>query len=200
MSKLTEEILSQGHELIRDRIGIILADEIANQVTLSGNAEINAKVFSERYYPVSKEEVPIINILLDRVNYVNNTSIQSEGNYTFSIDAYTSAKSTVTEKGDSKSNIRMQKILGIVRSILESPFYLTLDFPKGFIGGTKVPSIEILDPVKNQDTATIVMGRLTFEVRADESVEQQKAVTAEGYDTQVKIEDTDKGFVYIIDN
>ena len=37
-------------------------------------------------------------------------------------------------------------------------------------------------------------------VKAPETTELQQATVAEGYDTQVKIEETEKGYVYVTDN
>ncbi len=200
MSKILLEIPPQGFELIRDRVGEILADEIAAQFVIHGDPERNAKVFVERITPIDKTELPLINVLYSRSGYDNNSAINSDGKNTYNIDVYTSAKTKIAKKGGAESMTRLGRILGIIRAILESPFYLTLGFATPFIMRTEVTGIEIQDPRDNQDAANIVMGRLIFVVDASEDVEQIQPVTAEGYDTQVKLHETEKGFVYVTDN
>ena len=94
----------------------------------------------------------------------------------------------------------LTRILGIVRAILESSHYLTLGFVPPFVMHTEVTSIEIQDPKDNQDGANIMMGRLMFVVDAVEDTEKIQPREAEGYDTQVKLEETDKGFAFILNN
>lgn len=200
MSKITLEIPPQGFELIRDRIGEILADEIAAQFAIHNDPERNPKVFIERITPIDKTELPLVNVLYSRSGFSNNSAINSDGKNTYNIDVYTSAKTKIAKKGGAESMARLGRILGIVRAILESPFYLTLGFAPPFIMSTEVTTIEIQDPRDNQDAANTAMGRLIFVVDASEDVEQIQPVPAEGYDTQVKLEETEKGFVYVTDN
>lgn len=202
MSKITQEITAQGFEVIRDRIGFILADEIAAQVALPATnpTEIDAKVFVERIHPVDKSETPLINVSYARSNYIKNTAIDSDGKNTYHIDVYSKAKAKEGEDPDKRAMLRMERLLGIVRAILESPFYLTLDFANPFIMNTEVTDIAIQDPRDNQDSANVMMGRVVFTVTAAENTEQQLPRAAEGYDTVVKIAETEKGFVYVIEN
>lgn len=200
MSKITQEIPPQGFELIRDKVGEILADEIAAQFAIHGDAERNAKVFVERITPIDKTELPLANVLYSRSGYDNNSAINSDGKNTYNIDVYTGAKTKLAKKGGAESMDRLGRILGIIRAILESPFYLTLGFATPFIIRTEVTGIEIQDPRDNQDAANTAMGRLIFVVEAAEITEQIQPRTAEGYDTQVKLEETEKGFVYVTDN
>lgn len=200
MSKILTEIPPQGFELIRDQIGIILADEFAAQFAIHGDADRNAKIVSERITPIGKEELPLINILHARSSYDNNTAKDSDGKNFYNIDAYTSAKSTDVKDGDSAAQARLGRLLGMVRAILMSSHYLTLGFAAPFIMRTEVLDIEIADPRDNQDSANMMMGRLVFQVDAGETVDQALPTAAEGYDTEVKIELTDKGFLYIVDN
>ena len=200
MSKITQEIPPQGFELIRDKIGEILADEILAQFAIHSDPERDATVFVERITPIDKTEMPLINVLYSRSGYDNNSAINSDGKNTYNIDVYTSAKTKIAKRGGAESMLRLGRILGIIRAILESPFYLTLGFTTPFIMSTEVTSIEIQDPRDNQDAANTVMGRLIFVVEAAEITEQIQPVTAEGYDTQVKLDETEKGFVYVTDN
>ena len=200
MSKITAEIPPQGHEIIRDRIGEILADEFAAQFVIHGDADRNPKVFVERITPIGKEEVSFISVLHSRTSYGNNTAIDMKGKNFYNIDVYTSAKSTLAEGGDSKAQKKLSRLLGMIRAILASPHYVALGFVPPFIMRTEILDIEIAEPRDNQDSANMVMGRLVFQVDAPEAVEQIEPRIAEGYDTMVILEETDEGFVYIIDN
>lgn len=200
MSKITTEIPPQAHEIIRDRIGEILADEFAAQFVLHGDEDRNPKVFIERIVPIGKEEVSLISVLYSRTSYGNNTAVDMKGKNFYNIDVYTLAKSTLTEDGDSKSQKKLSRLLGMVRAILASPHYITLGFARPFIMNTEVLDIEIADPRDNQDSANMVMGRLVFQVNAPEEVEQIQPTVAEGYDTEVRLDETEKGFLYVIDN
>ncbi len=200
MSNITTEIPPQGFEIIRDRTGEILADEFLAQFAIHGDADRNPKVFVERITPIGKEEVSFISVLYSRTSYDNNTAVDMKGKNFYNIDVYTSAKSTLTEDGDSKSQKKLSRLLGMVRAILGSPHYIRLGFSPPFIMRTEVLDIEIADPRDDQNSSNMVMGRLVFQVDAPETVEQIQPTDAEGYDTEVKLDETEKGFVYIIDN
>lgn len=200
MSNITTEIPPQGFEIIRDRIGEILTDEFAAQFVIHADPERNPDVFVERITPIGKEEVPLISVLYSRTSYDNNTAINMKGKNFYNIDVYTKAKSTTIEDGDSKAQLILGRLLGMVRAILASPHYIRLGFAPPFIERTEILDIEIADPRDDQNSSNMVMGRLVFQVDAPETVEQIQATLAEGYDTKVNLEETDKGFVYIIDN
>lgn len=198
MANLTQIIPQQNFELIRDRIGVILKDEITEQVNLSGNQDINAAVFSEKFTPFDKTDFPCINVLLSRGSYDPITPQSDTGDYTFFIDAYTSAKSTNLVGGDAEASFRLQRILGVCRSILRSPFYGTLLFPTPLIGHTSVSDIQIMEPNNNQDATSAIWGRLVFRVKCTETTELQTALELDSFKTQVKLNLTDKGYLYEI--
>ncbi|MCK4522102.1 MAG: hypothetical protein KAU20_05995, partial [Nanoarchaeota archaeon] len=75
-----------------------------------------------------------------------------------------------------------------------------LGFVPPFISNTHVETIAIADPKRNDDGNHIMMGRLTFVVRAPDEVETLEANLIDGYDTQVKIGVTDQGYIYSGDN
>ena len=195
-------IPSQNVELIRDRIGEILADEIANQFVLDPNPEINSRVFIERIQPIGLSDVPVINLIYARTGYDNETAITSDGENAYHIDHYTKGKANpgVGKKGDETAKKRLLRNIGITRAILESPHYLTLGFVPGFIMQTRVASVEIADARDDQDASNMVMARLTFMVKAVEVTEGITPRIAEGYDTTVFLDETDLGHLYILDN
>ena len=186
--------------MIREKIGEILADEILAQFAIHADPERNATVFIERIIPIDKTETPVVNILYSRSNYDGNTPVNSNGKNSYNIDVYARAKTKIAKSGDTQAMSNLTRILGIVRAILESSHYLTLGFVPPFVMHTEVTSIEIQDPKDNQDGANIMMGRLMFVVDAVEDTEKIQPREAEGYDTQVKLEETDKGFAFILNN
>ena len=54
----------QQFEIIRNKIGLILFEEIGNQFVLTADEKINAKIFVERFIPFDKTDFPCINVLL----------------------------------------------------------------------------------------------------------------------------------------
>jgi len=196
MAKLIEIIPPQNFELIRDRIPTILVDELANQVTLTGDQELNAQVFGERIVPFDAADMPAINVLLSRGNSNFFTTVDNSYVYTFFIDVYTKAKSSDGVRGGHLASTRLHKLLGVVRAILENPVYKTLDFPAPSLEHTAVTDIAIADPKNNQDAQSTMMGRLTFSVQVRENVQLIIAEDIGGSDTSVEIEETDEGYLY----
>ena len=101
--------------------------------------------------------------------------------------------------GDQASMFKVQKILGVCRAILSDPRYKTLGFEPPFVMNRHVENIESPKP-KNSDLKSVVMARLPILVRLPENVELLTASLIEGYDTQVKLAETDKGYKFVGDN
>lgn len=196
MARILTPIQRQKYELIRDRIGEILADELIVQAIIEYDDNLNVDVFVERFIPFDKSEVPCINILLARGLYDNKSVVKSDGTYTYNIDHYVSCKSTEGSRGDSAAARQLQKLMGVSRAILEDPQYNTLGFTKPYISHTEVREMNIGDPVNNQDGINMIMGRLTFVVRAPETVLALEPRLLDGYDTTVKLYNTDKGYLF----
>jgi hypothetical protein len=195
MSIIEGVIPPASFEIIRDRIGAILTDEIKNQATLSNDSEINAVVHIERFIPFDKTELPAINIMVARGNFEPQSVIQTNGTYLYNIDVYTRAKSDVAIKADSLSMFRLHRLLGIIRSILENSKYLTLGFARPFIVSRKVVDLSVHDP-DSKDALSSVMGRLTFEVKAPERGELVEPRNFQGFDTRAKLNLGANGYYY----
>jgi hypothetical protein len=199
MPQIPAAIPTQAFELIRNRIAEILVDELPSQATLAGDAQLNARVFVERFVQFDLTEIPAVNVSINRTAYSEQTQRNTDGEHTFSVDVHTSAKSTSAVRGDSLAIFRLQKLLGVVRGILEDSRYKTLGFAPPFIESRKVTSIEYAQPTEGDGTSTVV-GRITFVVRAPD---RSGVVTPEliaGYDTQVKLALTNKGYIFTGDN
>jgi len=196
MSKIVNIIQQRAFELIRDRIGEVLIDELANQVAMSYNEDIDASVFVERSVPIAAVEMPAINVAVSRGGFDNATIVNKDGTYTFNVDCWTRGKTTDVDCGDSLSMFKLQRLMGVVDAILSDAQYNTLGFAKPYISSTFVEELAIAEPKRNEDAESVMMGRLTFVVRVCEGVEKLEAKLIDGFDTSVKIGITDQGYIY----
>ena len=195
-SVITGIIPPQQFEIIRDKIGLILYEEIKNQFALTTDQNLNVKTFVERFVPFDKTDFPCLNIIFSGGQYGNKNVKTVDGTYSFYVDVYTSAQSNVTATGDKEASFRLHKLLGICRAILENPQYRNLGFTNGQIGNATVSDISIQQPNNSQDGTSSIMGRLTFNVRALECTQLLDAVLVNSTKTEVKLNLTDKGYLY----
>lgn len=201
-AKINTLISAQSFEIIRDKIALILGEELPNQATLAANPKLNATVYVERYSPPNSSElseVPIVNVLLGQGDYSNQDVTQSTGTYLYFIDIYTKAKANEDNGGDTRAIISLQKILGVCRGILEATQYLTLGFTYPFVMGRKINSIQIAGP-SDPGTDSLVRGRLILEVKVPEYQEQVTANVLDGTDTTVRIDTSPQGYLWVVDN
>lgn len=197
MSKINTIIGPQNFELVRDRVAEILADELANQFVLTGDAENNAKVFLERVVPIDKTETPLVNVKINRGVLKDQVAVNTHETLTFDIDIFHGAKSTDADNGDQVSRLKMQRLMGICRAILEDPQYKTLGFQAPFIQNRHIESMDFADG-DPMDTSFKSMGRLTLSVKIPENTDLLIPVVAAGFDTEMTLELTDKGYTYTV--
>lgn len=194
-------IPQQNYELIRDRIAEILSVELISQGTKAGVVYSNG-VDIERFIPYNADtEYPIINVVFEGGFYDNKDQKTSEGNYKYFIIGYEKAKSDATNKGDKKAAIKLGRLLGVCRAILENPIYNRLAFPiptretaGASFYGTNVGAIKIPKFLDSGDTENSIMGYLEFNVRVDENVILIEPVPLASSVTEVKLYNTDLGY------
>lgn len=203
MSQIPVQIGRQAFELIRDRIGQILADEIVNQVSQGWINDVywtsESQVWLERFVPLDKTELPAVVVGLTRGDMEWHTQQQSNGNYRFNIDCYSSAKSTEDSEGDSEAMIRLHRLMGVVRAILENPRYKTLGFEPPFIQNRHMESFGIGNPAK-EDALSTTFARWSFVVRVHEETELISPPMIKGYDTTINLDLTNKGYFWRANN
>ena len=199
MAVIPSAIPSQAYELIRNRIGEILIDELAAQATLQGDPKIAATVYIERFVAFDFSELPAVNVSLNTGNYAQQTVRSVDGTYRFNVDCHTSAKSTITVRGDSLAMTRLQRLMATCQGILEDTRYKTLGFDAPFIERVYVDGIDIAEPTQGDATSS-VMGRINFVVRAPNDRSAVTPTILAGYDTQVKLGLTEKGYIFSGDN
>lgn len=197
MSKIDNTIPAQGFEIVRDRIASILAIELANQFVLTGNEDNNAPVVLERSVAFKHTEMPIVNVSLQRADYANQSTVSSEETVLYTIDIYHKSKTEGPDPGDSLASLKMQRLMGVCRAILENPVYKRLDFPYDvpFISNVHIESMEVGEP-KREDTLSTSLGQLVLSVRIPEVTQLLLGQLLDGIDTSVQLELTEKGYKY----
>lgn len=195
MPRLNQIIPSQSFEIIRDRIGLILADEIDNQAVLNYDPDLDLVVWVERTVPYDKAELPAVNISLARGTYEGQTVIQTDGTYLYNIDVYANSASTISDDGDSDSKFKLHKILGICRAILENSQYKTLGFPPPFIMNRHIVDLNIAE-TNAQDGKYTSMGRLVLSVRVPENSQIPSAELIDGISTSIRLAQSNQGYYY----
>lgn len=195
-AKILEIIGTQPFELIRDRIGLILFEEMQNQFAMSYDEDLElSAVWVDRTNTFDVTDCPVINVSMADLQAPTKTTESSDETLRYNIDVYCAKQNAGNLSGTIIARKQAQRILGICRVILEDTRYNTLDFPKPSLRGVKVSSIQMAD-ANAEDTQNISMGRLVLEVKAVPGLEFGTSVELAGSDTSVKIEETNLGLKY----
>lgn len=211
MSDIGYIIGESNTEKVRDRIALILAENLANQRTLI-EAEttptpemlltleaIPEKVFLERFVRPSEDEYPWLNVILDSSPLDELTGIESQTDIAkFTIQSVAKAKSTNDKDGDEKAAILLHRLLMLCRHIIMSPVHITLDFEPGFIGSVTAGNLLISQPDKGIDNGYLIGGQITVAVKIEETQNKIEGVPLNESGTTHKLYDTEKGFYYEI--
>ncbi len=198
MSKITEIIGPQNFEIVRDKIAEILSIELAEQFVLSGDPDINARVWLERFVPFNYNDFPVVNVSIGTIRNPSKDSSSSVSELTINIDAIFSAKTDNSDDGDSLSQLKSHKLIGKCRAILESPVYDTLDFVRSS-DGVNHTSVQGIDFAAKEpgDAASVALSRMQFLVRVSETVPLVGTIALDESNTKVTLDLTDKGYRYI---
>lgn len=200
MSVINTVIGPQAFEIVRDRVGRILADEFDNQFQITYDPALRVQVWIERFLQFDKTELPSICIGLVEGSFDGQDALQHNGTYRIYIDAYVNAKSSDKDPGDQKAMIKLHRLLGVARAIIMDPRYITLGFAvrPGFIMNRHFETIQIESPrQKEHDAGSSVMGRLVLSVKVPEITATIQPVNIKDLWTTVKLADTEKGSLWI---
>jgi hypothetical protein len=197
-AKITALIPAQRYETVRDRIGTILALELANQFTLSDDEEVlNAIVWSERVVPFDATDMPCVNVMLGQGDYSNKHQGQVDGTYVYYIDCYTAAPNDDTVMGDKRAALDVQRLGGVIRAILENPIYKTLDFAAPLITAVAINSLAMAVPQNVKDATNAQQLRLELQVTVPEITALTDPALLAGNDTTVILEETELGYRWV---
>ena len=201
MPKISNILGQQAFEAIRDQIAAILADEIDGQGVLTYDPDfLKMQVFVESVNPEDKEEFPFVNVSLATGSWPDLKAYNGDikGNYIYNIDCYANSPSNSQAEGDNLAGVKLQKILGICRAILENPIYKTLDYAPGFVWRVSMQDLNIRNESKeaNGDALNTRMGRLTYLVEVQENVQLLIGQPLTDWTTQVSLNQTNDGYFY----
>lgn len=196
-SKLTALIPQQNFEKVRDRIGLILCEELLNQLDL-GMTELQGMegVWIGRVSPFQESELPAVNVTLDNTAFEGQSAVSVTGQNQYYIDVYTKAKGEDGSDGDKLADRALDRIVGAICAILRFPDYRTLNFSNPSLGGTKVTRFSkgLSNP---EDASSSKAMRIEFMVQCPETTELNTTVDIASHYTTVKLAETDKGYLWI---
>jgi len=212
-AKLLYTIPASNFETIRDKIAVILKLEMDAQSVRRGtggtgipptpiipNLNYTATFYTERFTPVDKSEGNVITVDIDGGSLDNQTPISQSYECMFNIDIYTGGIETSTNHGYYNSSVKLHRLAGLVRHILQSPYYDRLDLTNGIIERRSVSQIRFARIADEQDAAFQRMGRVSLLVRIHEESSQITPIIAAGYDTIIKISETELGYLLTYNN
>ena len=181
-------------EIVRDKVAIIVYNEMINQRNLSApagalpNAEyfefiskffksnivgdMLPNIFVERFTRLNTSELNALNIYYDRSTLSKGTQISNQrSDSRFQIDFFVAHKGTEDSKGDSLAAKDLHKIMGVVRNIIMHTIYITLGFSKPFIQRRWIKELNAYKPNENENKVNvdnIITGNLSLSVEFDE--------------------------------
>ncbi len=195
MSVIDQAIGDQSFEIIRDRVGAILAEELDNQSILTYNTLFDATVYLERFVRFNASELPAVNISLARGVLDNHDQLQTDDTVTIFIECHAKAKDSDGVNGDTRSAKLMQKLIGTCRAILEDSRYKTLGFNPPFVMNRHCTEMVFNVPV-TEDAESTCMGRLVLSVRIPEGNGVVTPSLIDGFETSLKISTSEQGYLY----
>lgn len=202
---ITEVIGVQGFEVVANRIGAILAEEIANQQTLQGFTE-TVEYYLERIEPFDKDQDVMITIAFRQAEYEGFTTSDSQGQYHYLIDIFCSGYGEGEIEPSIVAKNKLFRYVGLVRYILSSSKYLTLGFPPGLIGGKYIEKITIdtdysnFGNHSNYDGSYIRFARIIYKVRVQENQLLWEGIPLGGNTTNITHDNTGSGTQLILNN
>jgi hypothetical protein len=206
MASILSEIIGvQNFEVVANRIGSILLEEIHNQKTIQGFDD-EIEIFNERIEPFSKEQDVMITIAFREAEYAGQNTRDIQGEYIYFIDIFTSGWGEEEVSPSIVSKNKLFRYVGLVRYILSTGKYLTLGFPPGFIGGKYIEKITLdtdysnFGNHSNYDGSYIRFARIMYKVRVQENQELWQGIELQGNTTNVTLDDTEKGTKFIFNN
>jgi len=188
-------IPDRDFEVIRDRVGLILAAELLNQAAITYNDLFLAPVYVQRSKPVMPDECPLINVSIDTGSYSNNTVIDSSGQYQIYIDVFTIGSSDEASRGDTVASFDCQKLAGKAMGVISNPVYTTLNFPRPFIENSEITGFEN-GTIERGESTNLSMVRITLSVKSGQAEIGQQGVVLADAITTVKISLTANGYKY----
>ncbi|MEN9914207.1 MAG: Flavobacterium phage [Bacteroidota bacterium] len=196
-SIITELIPDQPFQIIQNRIGEILLEEITAQHALQ-NLDSSFEFFVERINPYSKDEDVVITLACREQDNQEYTQRNSQVHNIYFVDIFAGGIEHDDLSQSEDVRLKLFKYVGIVKYILNSGKYPTLGFPSGLIGNKHVQKITFDTDYSNwgnhsnYDAKGIRFCRIIFMVKAQESTEGWQGIPLQG-NNSIVYTGTDKG-------
>lgn len=195
MALINYELPTRAYELIRDRIALIIEDELVQQAAVTYEDLFLLPVYVQRSKPFDPSEVRMINVSVESGRFDNQTVIDSDGEYTFFVDVFGIGSYNGVDDGDKLASFEVQRLAGTIQAILSSPLYVTLGFDRPFIMRAKVTGFEP-GTIDRGESANISVCRVTFVVKSSQNEISQPAINSFVTSTQVLLYETELGYLY----
>src|SRR5690349_14360481 len=91
MSLIEVPIGQQAFEVIHNRIGGILKEELETQAVLTYDEDLSLKVYKERDIPFNDGERCIMNVMMDNGEFEMQTLVQQTGVYRYNVEVTANA-------------------------------------------------------------------------------------------------------------
>lgn len=198
MPRIPTIIPPQVFEIFRNRITEIFIDEIQNQYNYTGDTDLLVSITMEKKITFDKSELPRINISLADGDFSNQNMGQGDGIFRYYFDVLADSADTDAGTGDTFASVWVQKLIGKGYAIITNAQYRNLGFETKAIHRVQAGQISIGE-ITQGDARNIIMGRLVITIKATETTDLLEANLAEGYDTIIKIGESEVGFKYTIE-
>lgn len=184
---------------IRDRIAVILLDELAGQFTLTDDSDLNlSEIWKERRRPFNLSELPAINLSIGGINYGDKKGKQRQPEVTYNIDIYNVKVFEDDSDADQTSMDTSWKVLRVIQYILDHPHYRDLQLSP-YIYHTEASRVNAGEAEMSEGGRCAVL-RLEVTVKTVSEFEPIAVTPLTLGATTVKIEQTDKGYYYALTN
>lgn len=189
-SLITELIPDQPFQIIQNRIGEILLEEITAQHTLQ-NLDSSFKFFVERIEPYDKSEDVVITLACREQDNIEYTQQSSQGQNLYFIDIFCGGIESDDRSMSEDVRLKLFKYVGIVKYILNSGKYPRLGFPPGLIANKHVKKVTFDTDYSNwgnhsnYDGSGIRFCRILFSVTAKEETQLWEGIPLQGNDSVV---------------
>lgn len=195
-SIITEIIPQQSFEIVLNRLGAILLEEISNQVQVQALPD-DVEIFIERMEGFDKSEDIVINVSCNNMNYQGQVQRGSQSDTTFFIDVYSTGEASASGAGHKDVRMKLHRYIGMCRYILSSTKYKTLGFEAGIVTGVNVTGVQFNNTDDREQADFIRMARLSLSVKIYENQEMWDAIVLQANDTTIKLDETEKGYKLI---
>lgn len=189
-SIITELIPDQPFQVIQNRIGEILLEEITAQHELQ-ELDSSFAFFVERISPYDVSEDVVITIACREQDNQEYTQQSSLGQNMYFIDIFCGGIESENQSMSENVRLKLFKYVGIVKYILNSGKYPTLGLPKGLVGNKHVKKVTFDTDYSNwgnhsnYDGSGIRFCRIIYLVTAREETQLWEGIPLQGNDSVV---------------